>query len=55
MAFKDADEVRHYIGGVFTRAFDDAELSDRLKGTGAVLKFDFTDPDGHHEDDLRHG
>ena len=45
MAFKDADEVRHYIGGVFTRAFDDAELSDRLKGTGAVLKFDFTDPD----------
>jgi putative sterol carrier protein len=45
MAFKDADEVRHYIGGVFTHAFDDADLSDRLKCTGAVLKFDFTDPD----------
>jgi putative sterol carrier protein len=45
MAFKDADEVRHYIGGVFTRAFGDTELSDRLKSTGAVLKFDFTDPD----------
>lgn len=45
MTFKDSDEVRHYIGGVFTRAFEDAELSPRLAGTGAVLKFDFTDPD----------
>lgn len=45
MTFKDSDEVRHYIGGVFTRAFDDEDLSKRLESTGAVLKFDFTDPD----------
>lgn len=45
MAFKDAEEVRHYIGGVFTRAFEDPELGAKLASTGAVLKFDFTDPD----------
>ena len=25
MAFKDADEVRHYIGGVFRAGFEDAD------------------------------
>jgi len=45
MAFKDADEVRHYIGGVFTRTFGDAELAGRLRSTGTVLKLDFSDPD----------
>jgi hypothetical protein len=45
MAFKDADEVRHYIGGVFTHAFGDDELAGKLRSTGTVLKFDFSDPD----------
>jgi putative sterol carrier protein len=45
MTFKDPDEVRHYIGGVFTRAFDDPELAPRLQSTAAVLKFEFTEPD----------
>lgn len=44
MAFKDAEEVRHYIGGVFTNAFSDPEIGPRLIGTGIVLKFNFTEP-----------
>jgi putative sterol carrier protein len=45
VAFKDADEVRHYIGGVFTGAFEDPEIGPKLRATGIVLGFDFTDPD----------
>jgi putative sterol carrier protein len=45
MPFKDADEVRHYIGGVFTGAFADPKLSPTLRSTGAVVRFEFTDPD----------
>lgn len=45
MAFKDADEVRHYIGGVFRAGFEDAEIGPRMEATGLVVKFAFTDPD----------
>lgn len=45
MAFKDADEVRHYIGSVFTNAFDDPEIGPKLKATGIVLGFNFSEPD----------
>jgi putative sterol carrier protein len=45
VAFKDADEVRHYIGSVFTNAFDDAEIGPRLAATGIVLGFRFTEPE----------
>ncbi|MFL6108961.1 MAG: SCP2 sterol-binding domain-containing protein [Marmoricola sp.] len=45
MAFKDADEVRHYIGSVFSNAFADAEIGPKLRSTGIVLGFAFTDPD----------
>jgi putative sterol carrier protein len=45
VAFKDADEVRYYIGSVFTHAFDDAEIGPKLRATGIVLGFEFTDPD----------
>lgn len=45
MAFKDADEVRQYIGSVFTRAFDDPEIGPKLVATGIVLGFRFTEPD----------
>ena len=45
MAFKDADEVRHYIGGVFTHAFADPEIGPRLEATGIVLGFRFSEPD----------
>ncbi len=45
MAFKDADEVRHYIGSVFRSGFDDPEIGPRMQETGIVVKFAFTDPD----------
>lgn len=45
MGFKDADEVRHYIGGVFQAGFDDPEVGPKMKATGIVVKFVFTDPD----------
>lgn len=44
MAFKDADEVRHYIGGVFQAGFDDAEIGPKMVATGIVVKFEFTEP-----------
>jgi hypothetical protein len=45
MGFKDADEVRHYIGSVFQAGFDDPELGPRLQATGIVVKFAFTEPE----------
>ncbi|GAB2972305.1 SCP2 sterol-binding domain-containing protein [Nocardioides montaniterrae] len=45
MAFKDADEVRTYIGSVFQAGFDDPELGPRLEASGIVVKFAFTEPD----------
>src|ERR1700677_2122756 len=45
MGFKDAAEVRKYIGGIFETAFDDAEIGPKLVGTGLVVAFDFTDPE----------
>jgi putative sterol carrier protein len=45
MSFKDADEVRHYIGSVFQAGFDDPEVGPKMQSTGIVVKFAFTDPD----------
>jgi putative sterol carrier protein len=45
MAFKDADEVRHYIGSVFQAGFDDPEIGPTMQATGLVVKFAFTDPE----------
>jgi len=45
MAFKDADEVRHFIGSVFQAGFDDPEVGPKMQATGLVVKFAFTDPD----------
>jgi putative sterol carrier protein len=45
MGFKDADEVRHYIGSVFQAGFDDPEVGPKMQASGLVVKFDFTDPD----------
>lgn len=44
MAFKDADEVRRYIGGVFQAGFDDPEVGPKMVATGIVVKFEFTEP-----------
>ncbi|KRB80456.1 sterol carrier protein [Nocardioides sp. Root190] len=45
MAFKNADEVRHYIGGVFQAGFDDPEVGPKMVATGIVVKFEFTEPE----------
>lgn len=44
MGFKDADEVRHYIGGVFQAGFDDPEIGPKMQATGLVVKFEFSQP-----------
>jgi hypothetical protein len=45
MAFKDAGEVRKYIGGIFEAAFADPEIGPKLSATGIVLGFEFSDPE----------
>jgi putative sterol carrier protein len=45
MGFADAAEVVTYIGGIFEAAFQDDELSPKLRDTGVVLKFDLSDPE----------
>lgn len=45
MPFATSEEVVTYIGGIFETAFSDAHLAPRLKATGVVLRFAFTDPD----------
>lgn len=45
MTFKDEDEVRHFIGGVFQAGFEDHEIGPKMAATGIVVKFEFTDPE----------
>lgn len=45
MPFASSEEVVRYIGGIFEAAFADDDLSPRLRATGVVLRFSFTDPD----------
>ena len=45
MGFKDAGEVRKYLGGVFETAFADPEIGPKLRDTGIVLKTVYTEPD----------
>lgn len=44
MGFKDAAEVRKYLGGIFETAFADPEIGPKLKDTGIVLKTNYTNP-----------
>jgi putative sterol carrier protein len=45
MRFKDAADVRKYIGGIFREAFEDDEIGPKLRETGIVLQFRFSEPD----------
>ncbi|MBE7187435.1 SCP2 sterol-binding domain-containing protein [Jatrophihabitans endophyticus] len=45
MPFTDADEVVHYIGGIFETAFATEGIGDKLAATGVVLLVRSTDPD----------
>jgi hypothetical protein len=45
MRFSDAAEVYEYIGGIFREAFEDDEIGPKLRKTGIVLLFRFSEPD----------
>jgi putative sterol carrier protein len=45
MRFSDAADVHKYIGGIFREAFEDDEIGPKLRATGIVLQFRFSEPD----------
>ena len=45
MRFNNAADVHRYIGGIFRDAFEDDEIGPRLRSTGIVLQFSFSQPD----------
>jgi hypothetical protein len=45
MSFANANEVVHYIGGIFETAFDDPVIGPKLEATGIVLRVCSTDPE----------
>lgn len=45
MRFNDAADVHKYIGGIFRDAFEDDEIGPKLRETGIVLQFRFSEPD----------
>jgi putative sterol carrier protein len=45
MRFNDSSDVRKYIGGIFREAFDDDEVGPRLRASGIVLQFRFSEPE----------
>jgi hypothetical protein len=52
MSFKDAAEVVHYIGGIFEKAFADAEIGPKLQATGITLLVKSTDPESQFTLDM---
>jgi len=45
MRFNDAADVYKYIGGIFLDAFDDDVVGPKLRASGIVLEFRFSDPE----------
>lgn len=43
-AFTDEAEVYEFLGGVFRRGMEDAELVAKLQPSGVVLRITYTDP-----------
>ena len=43
-AFTDEAEVYEFLGGVFRRGLEDAELVAKLRPSGVVLRITYTDP-----------
>ena len=52
MPFNNADEVVHYIGGIFEKAFQDAEIGPKLQATGITLLVRSTDPESQFTLDM---
>jgi hypothetical protein len=45
MRFHDAADVHKYIGGIFREAFEDDEVGPKLRRSGIVLLFHFSEPE----------
>ncbi|MEX2555412.1 MAG: SCP2 sterol-binding domain-containing protein [Actinomycetota bacterium] len=43
--FKDEQEVYRYLAQIFRVAMDDPELASKVKGSGLIVRIDYTDPD----------
>lgn len=43
--FTEANDVEHFIGGIFTECLTDPELGPKFEATGTVLKLNFSEPD----------
>lgn len=52
MPFNNADEVLHYIGGIFETAFETDGIGDKLAATGIVLLVKSTEPDSQFTVDM---
>lgn len=50
--FANEEELHRYVGGIFETALADPELSDKLAGTGLVLRMHCTEPDSDLTVDL---
>lgn len=44
-AFKDAEDVYRYVGGIFEKGLADPEVGPKLSGSGVILQVTYTDPD----------
>ena len=42
---KDEHEVYRYLGRIFRVAMDDPDLASTVRGTGLIVRIDYTDPD----------
>jgi len=45
VAISTAEEVHRYLGGIFETAFADPEIGPKLRATGLVVEFDYSEPD----------
>ena len=45
MRFHDSADVHKYIGGIFREAFENDEVGPKLRASGIVLHFRFSEPD----------
>jgi putative sterol carrier protein len=43
-SFADADELQHYVGGIFDKAFADPEIGPKMRDTKMVIATECTDP-----------
>jgi putative sterol carrier protein len=42
--FKDEQEVYRYLGQIFRISIDDPDLASKVRGTGLIVRIDYTDP-----------